>query len=167
MKTLTLIRHAKSSWKYSGLDDMDRPLNRRGGRDAPLMGDILAERGCCPDAVFTSPALRALRTAEMIANAIQYPQQRIKLDDRLYHAGVDDLLDVIKSMDDSYRWVACVGHNPGMTDLANHLSRQRFDNVPTCGVVQMHFDLDRWTDIEKSAPNGIDFDFPKKHRLQR
>ena len=164
MKTLTLIRHAKSSWKYPGLDDMDRPLNRRGGRDAPLMGDILAERGCHPDAVFASPALRALRTAEMIATAIRYPQQRIMLDDRLYHADAGDLLDVIKSMDDSLGWVACVGHNPGMTDLANYLGRQRFDNVPTCGVVEIRFDTDRWIDIEQTEPNSTDFDFPKKYR---
>ena len=164
MKTLTLIRHAKSSWKYPGLDDMDRPLNRRGGRDAPLMGNILAGRGCSPDAVFTSPALRAVRTAEMIATAIQYPQQQIMLDNRLYHADAEDLLDVVKSMDDLLGWVACVGHNPGMTDLANQLGRQRFDNVPTCGVVEIRFAADRWIDIHRGEPNSVDFEFPKKYR---
>lgn len=165
MKTLTLIRHAKSSWKYTGLDDLDRPLNSRGWRDGPLMGDVLAGRGCRPDTVVTSPALRALRTAEMIAAAIGYPQQKIVLDARLYHADTDELLDVVKSMDESLQWVACVGHNPGLTDLANHLSRQRFENVPTCGVVEMHFDSDRWVDVDRNAPKSVGFEFPKKHRL--
>jgi phosphohistidine phosphatase len=165
MKILTLVRHAKSSWKYADLDDLDRPLNRRGQRDAPLMGDVMAARGCRPDAVFTSPALRALRTAEVIAAAIGYPQQRIVLDGRLYHADSDDLLEVVKSMDAPIGWVVCVGHNPGLTDLANHLGRQRFDNVPTCGVVEMRFDSDRWVDVDRTAPQGVDFEFPKKHRL--
>ena len=88
------------------------------------------------------------------------------LDERLYHASVDDLMDVITSMEGSLNWVACVGHNPGMTDLANHLGRKRFDNVPTCGVVEMGFDTDQWIDIEQIAPSSVDFEFPKKHRLQ-
>ena len=165
MKILTLIRHAKSSWKYAGLDDLDRPLNPRGNRDAPMMGDILAARDCRPDAVFTSPALRALRTAEAIATGIQYAQQAIVLDGRLYHADTDDLLDVVKSMDESLGWVACVGHNPGLTDLANYLGRQRIDNVPTAGVVEIRFGCDRWEDVDHTEPNSVDFDFPKKHRL--
>ena len=86
------------------------------------------------------------------------------LDDRLYHADTDDLLDVVKSMDDSLEWIACVGHNPGLTDLANYLSRKRFDNVPTCGVVEMHFDSARWAEVDRTAPKRVDFDFPKKHR---
>ena len=165
MKVLTLIRHAKSSWKYTGLDDMDRPLNRRGNRDAPLMGDVLGARGCCPEAVFTSPALRALRTAEAIAAGIQYDQQAIVLDGRLYHADTDDLLDFVKSIDASLAWIACVGHNPGLTDLANYLGRQRIDNVPTAGVVEIRFGCDRWDDIDRIEPKSVDFDYPKKHRL--
>ena len=131
MKILTLIRHAKSSWKYGGLDDLDRPLNRRGNRDAPLMGDILAARDCRPDVIHTSPALRALRTAEAIAAGIGYPQQRIVLDERLYHADTHDMLDVIQSLDESLGWVACVGHNPGFTETASYLARRRFAHVPT------------------------------------
>ena len=165
MKVLTLIRHAKSSWKYPGLDDIDRPLNRRGNRDAPLMGDVLGARGCRPEAVFTSPALRALRTAQAIAAGIQYPQQAIVLDGRLYHADTDDLLDVVKSTDESLAWIACVGHNPGLTDLANYLGRQRVDNVPTAGVVEIRFGCDRWDDIDRIEPKNVDFDYPKQHRL--
>ncbi len=164
MKILTLIRHAKSSWKHSGLDDLDRPLNRRGQRDGPLMGDVLAAKGFSPDTIFTSPALRALRTAEAIAAAIQYPEERIVLDTRLYHADTDDLLEVLQSMAQPFDWIACVGHNPGLTELANYLGRKRFDNVPTCGVVEMRFELDRWVDIDRVAPQRLDFDFPKKHR---
>ena len=165
MKILTLIRHAKSSWKYTGLGDLDRPLNRRGKRDAPLMSDILAARGCRPEVLFTSPALRALRTAEAIAAGIEYAQQKIVLDARLYHADTDDLLDVVKSMNDSLGWVACVGHNPGLTELANYLGRRRIDNVPTAGVVEIRFDCDRWDDVDRTEPKNVDFDFPKKHRL--
>ena len=165
MKILTLIRHAKSSWKYPGLDDLDRPLNRRGNRDAPMMGDLLAARDCRPDKIFTSPALRALRTAEAIAAGIDYPQQRIVLDPRLYHADTDDWMDVVHSMAESLGWVACVGHNPGLTDLANYLGRQRYENVPTCGVVEIRFGCDRWADVDRTEPQEVDFDFPKKHRL--
>ena len=164
MKKLTLIRHAKSSWKYVDLDDMDRPLNRRGNRDAPLMGEVLAGRGFNPDTILTSPALRALRTAEAVAAGIGYAPQRIVLDDRLYHADNDDLLDVVKSINDSLGWVACVGHNPGLTDLANYLGRRRIDNVPTSGVVEIRFGCDRWADLDRTEPDHVDFDFPKKHR---
>ena len=165
MKQLTLIRHAKSSWKFSGLQDPDRPLNRRGRRDAPLMGNVLASRKFSPDTIVTSPALRALRTAEMIAAAIDYPMQRIVLDARLYHADADDLLKVVQSMDEAARWVAWVGHNPSLTLLASDLGRQRFENVPTCGVVEFRFPSDRWVDVGRSVPESVDFDFPKNHRV--
>lgn len=163
MRKLTLIRHAKSSWSFSGLDDRDRPLNRRGQRDAPLMGRVLAGRGFHPDLFCTSPALRALRTAETIAQAAAYPESRIVLDPRLYHAGSADLLKLLKAMDDAQAWVAWVGHNPDLTDLVNRLAREKIDNVPTCGVVEMCFACGRWADIGRDGLEAFDFDFPKRH----
>jgi phosphohistidine phosphatase len=163
VKTLTLIRHAKSSWDVPGLDDVDRPLSRRGRRDAPLMGLVLAGRGFAPEIIMASPALRALRTAEALAAAIAYPVPRIVLDPRLYQADSEGLLQVVRSMDSGLEWVAWVGHNPGLTELAHRLARRRLDNVPTCGVVEMRFASEGWTDIGRSRPKTFDFDFPKQH----
>jgi phosphohistidine phosphatase len=163
MRTLTLIRHAKSSWSFPGLDDQDRPLNRRGQRDAPLMGRVLAVRGFHPDLICTSLALRALRTAETIAQAVDYPVPRILLDPRLYHGDSDDLLKWVQSLDDRYPWVAGVGHNPGLNDLVDRLAREAPANVPTCGVVEMGFACDRWADVGRDRLDAFDFDFPKRH----
>lgn len=162
-KILTLIRHAKSSWTFSGLADLDRPLNRRGQRDAPLMGRVLAARGFAPELFVTSPALRALRTAETIAAVVQYPEQRIVLDQRLYRAESADLIKMIRSVDDTRQWIAWVGHNPGLTDLVNLMVRERLDNVPTGGVVEMRFECACWADVGPDRLQAFDFDFPRRH----
>jgi len=155
MRKLTLIRHAKSSWSFSALDDRDRPLNHRGQRDAPLMGRVLAARGFHPDLFCTSLALRALRTAETIAQAVDYPASRIVLDHRLYHADSGDLFEMVQSLNDS--------HNPGLTELVNRLVPEKLANVPTCGVVEMGFACDRWAAIGRAHLECFDFDFPKRH----
>jgi phosphohistidine phosphatase len=164
MKTLTLIRHAKSSWKYPGLDDADRPLSPRGRRDVSVMAKVLADRGFSPQIVISSPALRALRTAEVIAGAVGYPLSRIVIDSRWYLTSAEDLLFALRSCDPSLRWVACVGHNPEFTDLVEGLSPQPVANVPTCGVVEMEFDINTWKGIGKKKASRMDFDFPKNHR---
>jgi len=164
MKTLTLIRHAKSSWKDSGLPDWDRPLNKRGKRDAPAMGKRLAERGDYADLLVSSPALRALATAEAIAQELEYLWTEIVADERLYGADVSEWLEVIHGLDDTLDRVMCVGHNPGLTDLVNCLSPYQIDNVPTCGVVDLTFDVERWALIGRTRATGVDFDYPKKSK---
>lgn len=165
MKHLTLIRHAKSSWKNAYLLDIDRPLNKRGRRDAPVMGGRLIERGSSPDLVISSPATRALTTAEVIAEEIEYPLEEIVVDERMYGADAGELLGIIRSFDDVLDHVMCFGHNPGLTDLVNYLSSAYYiDNVPTCGVVELAFDTETWVSVGHVEPTRIYFDYPKKVR---
>lgn len=162
MKVLILIRHAKSSWKNPGLPDRLRPLNKRGKRDAPVMGERLAERGVEVDRVISSPATRALATAEFITEEIGHPWDEIIVDERLYHTDSFEMLEVIQGLDDYLDCVMCFGHNPGLTDLVNHLSPYYIDNVPTCGVVELRFDVDTWALVGEFEPTEVDFDYPKK-----
>ena len=126
MKTLFLIRHAKSSWDDTALPDKDRPLNDRGRRDAPKMGERLAKRDVKPDLILSSPAVRALRTAEIIAKKLDY-RRKIVVNERLYAVGADDLLDVIHRLGDKVERVMLFGHNPELTELAHRLSGEITD----------------------------------------
>jgi phosphohistidine phosphatase len=162
MKTLILARHAKSSWKKP-LPDHLRPLNKRGKRDAPMMGERLAKREIKPDAIISSPATRALATAKTIAQEIGYPQDEIRVDERLHGASAFELLEIIQEMDDHLDCVMLFGHNPGLTDLANDLGCD-IGNIPTCGVVEMKFDIDSWATVGDVDPTHVDFDYPKNLR---
>ena len=161
MKVLTLVRHAKSSWKDANLSDLDRPLNKRGRRDAPMMGGRLAERDYFPDVIVSSSAVRALATAEAIAEEIGYPRSEIVVDERIYGADVTDWLEVIHTLGDAWDRAMCIGHNPGLTDLVNYLADDQIGNVPTCGIVDLVFDVDSWTLVGRIDPVGVDFDYPK------
>lgn len=162
MKILTLVRHAKSSWKDAALDDADRPLNKRGKRDAPEMGKRLAKIGVKPSLILSSPAKRARRTARDIARAIGYPRGKVVERPAVYLATVDDLLTVLEGLDAGLREVILVGHNPGITDLANFLTGEKLDNVPTCGVVRIRFAQAEWARL-KSASGSLELiDAPKR-----
>ena len=160
MKTLLLVRHAKSSWDDAALGDRARPLNERGRRDAPTMGARLAGRGVRPDLVLSSPATRALATAEAIAGELGYERGRIVVDDRLYAAEPDLLLAVIRGLDDEARCVLLVGHNPELTALA-HRFADTIDHMPTCAVAQFTFDATKWTDVGRSPALEVSFERPK------
>jgi len=121
MKTLFLVRHAKSSWDDTALPDKDRPLNDRGKRDAAKMGERLAKIDVKPDLILSSPARRALTTAEIVAKKLDYKLKNILVDDRLYAVDADDLLDVIRKLGDKSKRVMLFGHNPELTELANRL----------------------------------------------
>ena len=162
MKILTLIRHAKSSWKDPSLPDWDRPLNKRGRRDAPMMGGRLAGREAYADLLITSSAVRAVATAEAIAEAIEYPADEISVDERLYGADEYEILEVIQGLDDAWERVMLIAHNPGLTDLVNALSPTGIDNVPTCGIVELTYDMESWALVGRIDPLAVDFDYPKK-----
>ncbi len=161
MKTLFLIRHAKSSWDDTSLADRDRPLNDRGKRDAPKMGERLAKRDVSPDLILSSPAVRALETAEIIAKKLDYRRKDIVVDDRLYAVAADDLLDVIHKLDDKLRRVMLFGHNPELTELAHRLSG-KISHLPTCAVAEFRFDAKSWSKIGKVKPTKVALDYPKK-----
>ena len=161
MKTLYLIRHAKSSWDDMALADEDRPLNSRGRRDAPKVGERLAKRRAKPDLILSSPATRAVMTAEIIAKELDYKRSNIVLDDRLYAVSADDLLDVIRQLDDKAERVMLIGHNPELTELAHRLS-SKITHLPTCAVAEFTFDAKSWTRIGKDKPIKVAFEYPKQ-----
>jgi phosphohistidine phosphatase len=161
MKTLFLVRHAKSSRDNPSLPDRDRPLDDRGKQDAPKMGQRLAKRGVKPDLLLSSPALRALTTARLMAEEIGYKRKNIVVDDRLYAGNVDDLLAVIRALDKTLNGVMLFGHNPEFTDLAHRLSSEIID-LPTSAVVEFHFDTTAWLDVGEARPTKELLDYPKK-----
>jgi phosphohistidine phosphatase len=162
MKTLMLVRHAKSSWAEAGMADDARPLNPRGERDAPEMGRRLARAGVRPGRMISSPAARAWMTAERIAAAIGYPAGRIAAEDRLYGAGVKTWLEVIRDLPDTENTIMLFGHNPGITELANCLGTEEYAHVPTCGIVTLEYDAASWRDVADARPVREDFDCPKR-----
>ena len=161
MKTLVLVRHAKSSWKDASLADRDRPLNRRGKRDAPRVGDQLADLGGAPDLIVSSPAARAIATARIVADVVGYPLDGIREDARIYEATAAEILEVIRELDDERDRVFLFGHNPGLTDLVNELSEPAIDNVPTSGAVELRLATGRWADISRATVRRAAFITPK------
>src|SRR6267154_3568474 len=161
MKTLFLIRHAKSSWDNPALPDKDRPLGDRGRRDAPKMGKRLAKRDVKPDLILSSPARRALKTARIIAKKLDYKLKDIVVDDRLYAGEADDLLNVIHKLGDKLERVMLFGHNPEVTELAHRLSSE-ITQMPTRAVAEFTFDAKSWSYIGKAKPSSVTLDYPKQ-----
>lgn len=163
MKTLYIVRHAKSSWDDQGLRDFDRPLNERGEKDAPKMGKRLKKHNFYPALIVSSPAVRALATSRLMAKALGYPEEKIKIEKRLYHANEEQMLTILKELGkvDDPEIVMMVGHNPGLTDFANRLSDVIIDNIPTCGIVGGTFDLPSWDQAGWGDGHHEFFDSPK------
>lgn len=161
MKKLFVVRHAKSSWEYPDLDDYDRPLNKRGKRNAPEMGQRLARRNAMPGLMITSPAKRAAATARRIAEEIGYPKAKIVKEPLMYHGSTQSMIKVIQGVINEIDILMVFGHNPGLTDLVNYLSGSDIYNIPTCGIAEIDFDLDSWSEIDKNAGSLASFDFPK------
>src|SRR5215212_820320 len=121
MKTLLLLRHAKSSWDNPSQQDFDRPLAERGKRDAPRMGRALKERGPEPDLIVSSPAVRARQTVEAAINAAGFTAA-LQFDESIYEAGLGELMRVVRNLPNSSSTVLMVGHNPGFEGLVYRLS---------------------------------------------
>ena len=166
VKELIIVRHAKSSWKDDTVYDHERPLNKRGKRDVPEMGARLKRRGCEPDLIVSSSAVRALETARTVAGEIGYPRKGIVVEDRLYGAGVTELLHVITGVDESVDSVMLCAHNPGLTDLANHLGPREIFNMPTCGVLHLRFEADTWSAVGHVCGDEVLYDYPKRTTIQ-
>jgi phosphohistidine phosphatase len=162
MKYLTLIRRAKSSWDDPSLDDFDRPLNRRGKSNAPEMGQRLFEQGIIPDAIFTSPAKRARKTARLFARELAIDSDAIHYVDELYHADALALARVIRTLDDRWNDVFLFGHNPGVTDLANFFVPDGIKHLQTCAVVRIDLPFDSWSEIRPGQAAVVLYDYPKK-----
>jgi phosphohistidine phosphatase len=164
MKRLTLVRHAKSDWSLPGQNDWDRPLNKRGQRDAPEMARRLRSRKLKPDLILSSPAVRALSTASVMARELNVPAALVAQDERLYLATPNDMLAVIRELGGEAKHLMVFGHNPGLTEFANRLSASdRIDNLPTCGTFTALFDLRDWSTLDWGGGEDADFDYPKNH----
>lgn len=161
MKTLYLVRHAKSSWKFPELEDFDRPLNGRGKRDAPMMGQRLRQAGVCPQLILSSPAQRTRKTARALAKAMGYSSD-IRHDDALYDASSEQLLAAVQTVDDTVTTLLLVGHNPELTELVNQLTSHSIDNVVTAGVVSITFSVDHWSEVALGAGQFEKYDYPKR-----
>jgi phosphohistidine phosphatase len=161
VKTLFLVRHAKSSWDDSTVRDKDRRLDDRGKRDTPKTGERLAKRHVKPDLILSSPARRALDTAKIIARKLGYRSKDIVVVDRLYGAAVDELLDVIFELDEELQNVMLFGHNPEFSALAYRLSNEISD-MPTCAVAELSFNAKSWPDIGRAVLTKAALDCPRK-----
>ena len=150
MKTLVLVRHAKADHGDSSLDDFDRPLNYRGKHDASAMAAQFKKTGVRVDALISSPAVRALSTAEDFAMEINLP---IQTDERIYEAGLRDLLAVVRELDDRLSSAMLTGHNPGMSELLHYLTGASCGNLPTAAVVVIELPQESWQNI--SAGKGV------------
>lgn len=162
MRRLFVIRHAKSSWKDTSISDFNRPLNKRGEENAPMMGERLKKRGIKPDIILSSPALRAKTTAEIIAKKVNYKKE-IVLDEDIY-ASMDMILHkIIKKTDDKNETLFIFGHNPDLEMLVEKYVDFNEDLV-TCGVVEIEFKCKSWKDISRKNAKLISYDYPKKEQ---
>lgn len=164
MKILYIVRHAKSSWDDPKLADYDRPLNKRGKKDAPLMGKVLKEKGLVPNLLLSSPAKRALSTAKKIAEELGYSKKEILTEEKLYHASKQTILKVVQKQKDKVESMMIVGHNPGLTELASLLAHINIGNIPTIGIVCIEFATDTWKDANQENSSFRFFDYPKIHK---
>jgi phosphohistidine phosphatase len=149
MKTLLVLRHAKSSWNDPALDDHERPLNKRGRRDGPRMGALVREYALIPDVVISSDAVRARLTAEAVAEAAGYAGE-ILLDPNLYMARSADILSLLRAVREKAETVMIVGHNPGLEELVAQLTGDRQD-LPTAALAQIVLPIDQWRDLKLST----------------
>ncbi len=161
MKTLYIVRHAKSSWKYEGIDDIDRPLKKRGIKDAHMMSEVLKETIDRPDVFVSSCANRALHTGIIFGNTFKYPLSNLKISKSLYSFSDGYLVKTIKALDDGFDSAIVFSHNHGINDFVNSFGNEFINNVPTCGIVGIKFDTDHWKSIKRGKTFIVDF--PKDH----
>jgi len=145
MKTLLLMRHAKSSWDEAGLADFDRPLNDRGRRAAPFMGEVLRREGLVPDVIVSSPAERARQTTDSVVAAGDF-DRRIVFDENIYEASANALRQVAERLEESAGSAMLVGHNPGMEDFIRYLTGE-IEPMPTAAVAVISLEVETWADV--------------------
>lgn len=166
MKQLFLNRHAKSDWGNPMLNDFERTLNSRGLKDAPIMGKRLAERNPEIDMIISSPAKRAITTAKLMAQELDYAIEDIRKEPKIYEAHVRDLLHIVNNLNNDHGSVLMYGHNPGFTDLADYLTGAGILNIPTCGICKITFDFDDWAEVSAHTGKMEYFDFPKRESVK-
>jgi phosphohistidine phosphatase len=150
MKTLVLVRHAKSSWKHN-VGDKERPLKKRGKSDAKLVSIAFRNRELALNMVYSSPANRALSTCKIFLNNLDFDQGQLVIDDDLYDFGGENVINFIKKINENYQNVMIFGHNHAFTSICNIFGTTFIDNLPTSGLVVIDFDTNSWSNINKGS----------------
>ena len=163
MKKILFIRHAKSDWSFTDLADIDRPLNKRGKKDAPEMGKRLLDRKEKPECIYRSPSMRTTQTIELLSETASWQDVEIKEEDWLYMASRQDFLVGIEKIKNEIDFVCLCAHNPGTTDIVNYLSGENINNMPTCGIAIIEFNTDNWVEVSGGTGKLLLFDFPKNN----
>jgi phosphohistidine phosphatase len=161
MKTLLLVRHAKSSWDNLQLADFERPLNDRGKKDAPVMAEKVRGKNIKIERFISSPAKRAKKTAAIFMDEYGVKEKELVLLPSLYEASVRNFYDAVENINDKDDTVALFSHNPGITAFVNTLTEKNIDNMPTCGVYAIKIKTKKWEDFEKAQKEFLFFDYPK------
>lgn len=162
MKSLILVRHAKSSWGDFSLPDFERPLNERGKHDAPMMAGRLMDKKIKPDLLVSSPAKRAKKTAQAFAQVLGIEKDSILYREELYMAGIEQFYNVISHLDDAFNKIALFSHNPGITQFANEMDVAHLDEMPTCSIFAITAKADSWANFRNAEKEFWFFDYPKK-----
>ena len=160
MKTLLLLRHAKSSWDDPGQKDFDRPLNARGTKAAPLIGKFLLRQKVAPDLVLSSPAERARQTTALVLNAAKVAAE-LRYDERIYEASAARLLEVVSQIEEGVNVAMVVGHNPGMEELLLALTSE-VRHVPTAALASIALDIEKWGKVREAVGRLEWFVTPKE-----
>lgn len=160
MKTLFVLRHAKSSWDYPHLSDFERPLNGRGKKTAPFMGKLMRSRDLVPEVVISSPAERAKQTAKLVKDAGQF-EAEILFDQRIYEAGSNNLLYIIGEIADEYDAAMIVGHNPGFEGIVRILAGE-YRRMPTAALAVIELDIESWSTIKPDCGSLREILIPKE-----
>ncbi len=163
MKTLYLIRHAKSDWSIDGLSDIDRPLNKKGYNDAHKMSLILKEKNVVPDLIISSPAVRAISTSLIFCRIFEYNPKSILINKNLYDTSVKEYVQAISKIDAEHQVVLLFGHNPSISSTFSALTNFTNQEIPTCGIVGIQSNITNWGDFSKKSNTLIYLDFPKNH----
>ena len=161
MKSLLLIRHAKSSWNNDALNDFDRPLNERGKKEAPEMANSLIKNKIPVDLFVSSPARRAKKTAKLFIKEFGRDENEILFIPGLYHASVETFIKIISQLRDDCETVAVFSHNPGITEFANTLTSVQIDNMPTCSIFAVKAAVNHWKEFEDAEKELLFFNYPK------
>jgi len=150
MKEITFVRHAKSSWEHN-VGDRERPLKKRGINDSHLVSNSFKETNFSPDAIFTSPAVRARKTCKIFMENLYKSSIDVRIEEEIYDFGGNQLLNFIKSLDSKLNKIMIFGHNHALTSIVNMFGSKYIDNVPTAGLIKISFNVDNWKDIKKGV----------------
>ena len=165
MKKLFIVRHAKSSWA-EGKDDFDRGLKKRGKLNTPFMAGKLISRGVKIDHIISSSAKRTVKTTKLLNEVFGLEESQLEFSKDLYLSSPKTLISKIKKTDDSIDELMVVAHNPGVTQVVNHLAKEHFENIPTCGMACILFDIKSWSELKNNGTLGF-FIYPKMFKQNK